>query len=192
MNEEIPSGSNVTFDAIPENTEGSTALATVEPMEKNGDVLMDVSLNEEEQKSFETHQMDLDAEIEKGRLRNTETAENKEAVVNTEEVLKKELTKEEQINIIRSEINDVNSKISELESKTNETINSVNNIRGVLGATNQLTTVESTLPNTEKMLDLSKNLEALIEKQNSLLAEAAKVPGMAEVVETFNPEEHKN
>ncbi len=117
---------------------------------------------------------------------------NKEIPNESIEILKKELGDEEQINIINSEINYVNSQISELESKTSETINSVNNIRGVLGATNQLTTVESTLPNTEKMLDLSKNLEALIEKQNSLLAEAAKVPGMAEVVETFNPEEHKN
>ena len=46
--------------------------------------------------------------------------------------------------------------------------------------------------NTVKMLELSKNLESLIAKKNSLLLETTKVPGMAEVIETFNPEEHKN
>lgn len=118
--------------------------------------------------------------------------QNKNTPTESIDILKKELGKEEQINIINSEINYVNSKISELESKSNETINSINNIRSVLGATNQLTTVESTMPDTEKMLELSKNLESLITKKNSLLAETAKVPGMAEIVETFNPEEHKN
>ncbi len=100
------------------------------------------------------------------------------------------LSSEEKINILNSEIRDVNAKISDLESSNQETINSVNNIRAMFGAVSPLSIeIESTRANTEKMLELSKKMESLIEDKRKL---TEKIPGMAEVAETFNPEEHKN
>lgn len=176
MEETLANNSNITINAMPEVLEMPTAP---EP------VLMDVSLSDTEKQAFETNQLDLDAEIEKGR-------EKKEETTNPEEILKKELTKEEQTNIINSEIRDISAKIAQLDSVNQETISNINNIRAKFGITTPLNfTVESTTTNTQKILELSKTMETLIEKKNKLV-ENGSVPGMAEVVKEFKPEEHQN